>query len=112
MRSITTILSEIKTELVKVTANCYHYRRPVNGAKSGYIVWQEDSEEGSLETDNIKTEQQLHGTVDYFTLTEFDTTIDSIQSALNGIMCGWRLLAVDYEDETNLIHYEWEFWVA
>lgn len=111
MKSMTAVLHNIRTALVEVTPKCYHYHRP-EGITDSYIVWQEDSEESSFEANNHKEEQQIHGTVDYFTLTEFDQNIDAIQETLNSIMVGWRLNAVDYEDETNLIHYEWEFWVS
>ena len=39
--------------------------------------------------------------------------VDTIQDALNGIEnCGWRLESVQYEDETNLIHFEWTWRIA
>lgn len=88
----------------------YHYRR-TNSTKTGYIVWAEDSEADDFYGDNRKAEQQIHGTIDYFTLIEFDETIDSVQEALTFRCIGFRLESVQYEDETNLIHYEWEFWV-
>ena len=58
---------------------------------------------------NRMSEQQLHGTVDLYTLEEYNPLIDEIQEALNEVMGGWSLNTVDYEDETNLIHYEWEW---
>ena len=89
----------------------YHYLRPVNVQKD-YIVWAEDSEDESFEANNAKQEQQIHCTVDYFTQTEFDPAVDSIQEALNGDGIGFRLNSVQYEDDTKLIHYEWEVWVS
>ncbi len=89
---------------------CYHYRR-TKGPVAGYIVWAEDSETDSFNGDNRKAEQQIHGTVDYYTLTEFDSVVDSIQEALEAGVIGFRLNSVQYEDDTKLIHYEWEFWV-
>lgn len=108
---ITAKLNKIKNALCEVTAQCYHYRRPEN-VKDKYIIWQEDGEDQSFSANNRKEEQQLHGTVDYFTTQEFDPIIDGIQDALADCMTGWRLNQVSYEDETNLIHYEWEFWAA
>ena len=55
-------------------------------------------------------QQQVRGTIDLYTLQEFDPAVDLIQEALNtseGV--GWVLSSVQYEDETNLIHYEWTF---
>lgn len=86
----------------------YHYLRPQ--LKAPFCVWQEDSESGSLESDNHKGEQAIGGTIDYFTQTEYDEMIDAIQDALNTIDgCGWGLNSVQYEDDTELIHYEW-YW--
>ena len=50
---------------------------------------------------------QLYGTdIPYLVL-------DEIQEALQNVAPGaWSLLSVQYEDETNLIHYEWEFVTA
>lgn len=111
MKSLNNILRRVQDALLTVTEECYHYRRP-NTPKSHYIVWAEDSEADSADADNRKAEQQLHGTVDYFTLDEFDTNVDRIQEAMNFVCIGFRINSVQYEDETNLIHYEWEFWVA
>lgn len=87
-----------------------HYWRPVETLP--FCVWAEDSEDGSFETNNKKTQQQIHGTVDYFTKTEFDSVIDAIQDYFQTLEhFGWRLESVQYEDETNAIHYEWEFWI-
>lgn len=86
----------------------YHYMRPK--LKAPYCVWQEDAEYSSLQDDNHKGEQSISGTVDYFTREEFDDNIDNIQDALNGVEnLYWELLSVQFEDETNLIHYEWLF---
>lgn len=111
--SLQSKLSSLQTALVTVTSKTYHYRRP-NNVQSGYIVWAEDGEDESFSANNKKGEQQIHGTIDYYTLSEWDSTVDSIQTALNGLtsVTGWRLNSVLYEEDTNLIHYEWEFWVA
>lgn len=86
----------------------YHYWHPRLNAP--YCIWAEDGEGDSLHTDNHKTEQVITGTVDYFTRTDFDETVDLIQSALNSLEnCGWMLNSVQFEDDTNLIHYEWSF---
>lgn len=90
---------------------CYHYRRSKTPTER-YIVWSEDGEDNSAAFDNRKAEQQIHGTVDYFTKMEFDPVVDSIQTALDGHYIGFRLNSVQYEDDTTLIHYEWEFWVS
>lgn len=74
-----------------------------------YVVWAEDGEDNSFHSNNHKTEQQITGTVDYFTKTEFDPIVDDIQEILDAEGIGWFLSAVQYEDETNLIHYTWRW---
>lgn len=108
MTSFQNRLKEFGAGLAKVV-RAYHYWRPVQNVP--YAIWQEDGEENSFDGNNVKQEQQIHLTVDYFTKTEFDTNVDAIQDYLNST-CGWRLMSVDYEDETNLIHYEWEAWLV
>ena len=111
MQSLQNKLMRVRDALVSVTAKTYHYRRPSTVQKE-YIVWAEDSEDASFNADNRKAEQQIHGTIDYFTQQEFDPLIDSIQNALDEARVSFRLNAVDYEDDTKLIHYEWEFWAV
>lgn len=85
-----------------------------NVRASGYpfLVWSERAEESyeSLHTDNHKTRQVIAGVVDYYTRTEFDKTVDEIQEILdNAEEVAWELEAVQYEDETGLMHYTWEW---
>lgn len=86
-----------------------HYRRI---AKFPYVVWAEEAEENSFNSDNHKSEQQLTGTVDLFTKNEFDSLADDIQEILDAEPVGWKLASVQYEDQTNLIHYQWQWWVT
>lgn len=117
MKSLQNNLKQVKNALLTVkdagnnAVPCYHYVRPENSVK-GCIIWMEDAEETSFEADNIKQEQKIHGTIDYFTQTEFDVVCDNIQTALNTAGIGFRLNSVQYEDDTKLIHYEWIFRVA
>lgn len=107
MKSLTLQLKEICDALVAVTSKTYHYEKPA-AVKAPYIVWAELGEDTSFHSDNMKVEQQVVGYVEYFTQTEYDTTIDAIQEALNSV-CAWALDSVLYEDETKLIHYVWAF---
>lgn len=89
----------------------YHYWHP--RLEAPYCIWAEESEGDSIWTSNHLQEQIIQGSVDYFTKMEFDPVVDEIQSALNGVeLLGWNLEAIQYEDETNLIHYTWSFEVA
>lgn len=85
-----------------------HYFRTAKTAPWG--VWQEDGEAQAFNANNRKQEQPLHGTLDYFTHTEYDPAIDLIGEALDKTAQSWGILSVQHEEETKLIHYEWE-WV-
>lgn len=110
MKSLQSKLKTIGDALAGVSVNCYHYYRPKMDAP--FIVWSEDAESSALSADDKKGEQAVSGWIDYYTLTEYDPVIDAIQEVLNGLPIGWRLNSVDYEDETNLIHYSWAFEVG
>ena len=85
----------------------YHY--DALDAKSEYIVWAESGESSSLTADNEKKEQSIGGTIDLFTQTEYNNIVDELQDKLNKNKISFVLNSVQYEDETKLIHYEWEF---
>lgn len=86
--------------------NVYHLEKPAS-VKAPYAIWQEDSEGQSHHADNSKAVQVIDVTIDYYTLTEYDAMVDSIQDELNGAQIAWRLNSFQYEDETKLLHYEW-----
>ncbi len=112
MTSIQTKLSPLADMLVEQCSNTYHYWRSAPKGVKAYIVWAEDQEADSLNGNNLKLEQGIHGTIDYFTKTEFDEVVDNIQDGLNGLEnVSWRINSVQYEEETMFIHHEWEFWV-
>lgn len=113
MKSLQKNLKNLRDILkaVSVPDKVFHYARPKD-TKAPWIVWQEDSETSSFGGDDHKAEQQVHGTIDCYTQTEYDPLLDEVQNALNAAEVGWNLLSVQYEDETKLIHYEWEFFIA
>ncbi len=86
--------------------NCYHLYKPAS-VKAPYAIWQEDSEGKSFYADDIKAEQVLEATIDYYTKTEFDAMTDAIQDALNDARLSWILNSFQYEEDTKLLHYEW-----
>lgn len=100
-------LEAVKTALLTVTEKVYHYKAPANSTR--YIVWAEDSEISSLETDNYKGYQTIEGTIDLFTKDQADAWTEAVPEALNAARIGWSLNSVQYEDETRFIHYEWLF---
>lgn len=111
MKSLQRQLETIRDILNATSAygRVYHYERPKEKPQS-FIVWQEAGEADSTDSDNRKQEQQINGTIDLFTKEEYDHLVDEVQEALNSAEnIGWRLSSVQYEDETEYIHYEWEF---
>lgn len=79
------------------------------GNNDTYCVYAEDTEGDSVEGDNYKLEQALQGTIDLFTKEEFSPFFDAIQEALKNARISFYLNSVQYEDDTQLIHYEWVF---
>lgn len=103
-------LSDISTALLTVTSNVYHYTALEQSDQ--YIVWAEDGQADALWADGKMQEQVITGTIDYFTKTENDANVASIQEALNSIDLSWSFSSLQYEDETGYLHYEWIFEVA
>lgn len=73
-----------------------------------FLVWAEDGDNTAWADDRMM-EQAITGTTDYFTRDEFDLAIDRIQDANQSLGIAWRLNSVQYEDDTELIHYEWSW---
>lgn len=109
MTSLNDRLRDIGVLFGDVLGSTYHYKKP-DRVSPPYAVWMEDGEDDQLYVDSGKGGQAIAGTLDLFTLTEFDTTVDNFQSVLDANMARWTLESVQYEDETHLIHYRWE-WV-
>lgn len=112
MKSLQQSLMMVRDELNKIEgAKFFHYQRDPD-TKKEYGVWMENGEGDAFHADNHKAEQQISGTLDYYTQIEYNPILDEIQEALDRIdPGGWTLESVQYEDETDLIHYEWTFTV-
>lgn len=101
-------LAQIKETLTGIEGlEVGHYE--YSGTADRYCVWAEDTESSSVESDNYKTEQAIQGTIDLYTKTEFDPYVDAVQDAMKTARISFYLNSVQYEDETELIHYEWVF---
>lgn len=98
-------LSDLKNLLVSVGKPVFHYEATKQSDQ--YIVWAEDGEGASGRGDNQKTIRVIQGTIDYFTKTEYDDTVDTIEAKLNEADIAWKLNSIQYEQETGYIHYEW-----
>lgn len=106
------LLKKIRDALNEIEGlEVYHYWHKQMSAP--YLVWAEEGEGDSLHTNNHKSEQIITGTLDYFTKTDYDPMVDRIQEKLNEIEnLGWDLDTVLFEDDTNLIHFSWNFQIS
>lgn len=98
--------NQIKDVLLPLGKPVYHFRAPQNTA-APYFVYGEDAQDTSFYADDRLRSQALQGTIDYFTLNGEDEAVDELQKALNAAEIKFWLNSVQYEDETNLVHYEW-----
>lgn len=94
----------IRDALLTVSKDVYHFEALKK--KDKYIVWAEDGEGNSGHADNKKN-QVIQGTIDYFTKDDADPVVEEIQEALELYEISYKLNSVQYEDETEYIHYEW-----
>lgn len=109
MISMQSKLRSFGDSLRGICPEVWHYNRPTR-TKPPFLIWAEDGESDTkISADNHKAEQAIHGYIDYFTLTEFDSAVDAVQDVLDEHGSEWRLNDVQKEEETNLIHYSWEF---
>lgn len=109
MMSLQTKLEELYTPFLLLDCPVSHYRRT---AKPPFAVWYETGEDAPFNANNHRSEQQLTGMIDFYTLTEFDPIADDIQEILNDENVGWMLDSVQYEEDTNLIHFQWRWWIG
>lgn len=75
------------------------------------MVWQEQAE-SSFHSNNSKSERALEGVCDFYTLEENDSKIDEIENALEGMGASWQLTSVQFESESELIHFSWDWSVT
>ena len=104
------MLERVKEALLLVPVDVFHYyatKKP-----DQYIVWAESSEGDSVEADNRKEEQSLSGYIDYFTKSDKDKNVETIQKALKSAGIAFFLNDVQYEEEMGYIHYAWKFEVV
>lgn len=112
MKSMQSILKKVSDVLSQINGiNIYHYWRPKMQAP--FCVWAEQNEGEPSFAGNKKIEKQFEGTLDYFTHSEFDPIVDEIVTALKSIDgLSYMLESVQYEDETQLIHYTYSWSIA
>lgn len=82
------------------------------GNDSGYPYgyWQEDSAGDTVRADNVTDKQAISGLIHYFTLAEYDPTVQLIQRALDYAGISWRLSDIQAgESDERITHYIWRF---
>lgn len=102
-------LLRVKNALLTVTENVGHYKAVDSTDK--YIIWAENGSGNPIRADNRCIQQVIRGTIEYFTKEENDQNVDNIQEALNDGEIFFSLESVQYENETEFIHYVW-IWEA
>lgn len=98
-------MDELLNALIEATHYDFALYAWNHAPDSDYGVVSLDSGE-DLVCDNKHVEKGLSGYVDYFTRDATSTPKDAIESVLNGF-CAFRLNSVQFEDDTEYIHYEW-----
>lgn len=93
--------------LVALNERTFHYFASPQ-TEAPYIVWAEDGA-NDLVANNGHSEKMLTGTVDLFTREEADPLFQSIPEVMDRIPVAYSLTTVQYEEETGLIHYSWDW---
>lgn len=111
--SLNSVLRRFRTSVAALDmpgVTIRHYWR--SGLKAPFFIWAETGDGGDRWTDNRRKYRNVGGTADYFTSTELDPNVDTIESMFDELGCSWALETVDFEEDTNMIHYSWIWSVA
>lgn len=73
-----------------------------------YFVWQEDGA-NDLSADGGHAEKAVTGFTDLFTRVEFDPWAEALEDSLTGYGISWSLRDVQYEEDTKITHYTWDW---
>lgn len=109
MKLLTSLIQIPMDEFGKLNY-CFHYLKP-EMTLAAYAVWQESGEH-DFYGDNKKGERVLEGTLDFYTLEENDSKLDELEAAMNAMGASWALTSVMFENETNLIHFTWDWEIS
>lgn len=101
-------MDELVQLLTAITQNTYHYAAPPN-TQPPYIVWQEFSQSDTMDADGEQDQYAVSGTIDIFSLMEKEPIVKQVRESLNDSEIAFSLKSVQYEQDTGLIHWEYEF---
>lgn len=76
-----------------------------------YFVWSEDGA-NDLSADGTHAEKAVTGYTDLYTHDEFDPWADALGESLSGYGISWSLRDVQYEEDTGITHYTWDWEVT
>lgn len=100
-------MKSLREALVKLTDKVYHYFAPPN-TDPDYIIWSEDGS-NDLKAGNVHAERAWTGVIDLYANDEDNPLVRGISEVLEEIGAAYNLVSVDYEEETGLIHYSWDW---
>jgi len=99
---------KLEDALITVTENSYRTTVP-EGIDFPYIVWNDDGCSTIFSGDGKIVRIVIQGTIDLFTKTVDDPIFCQIQTALNNSGIGFYYNSKQYEEKTEIYHYEWIF---
>ena len=102
------MMNEVVQLLLGLTDKVYHFEAPENAAPP-YIVWQEIGQGEILSGDDSQDAYAATGTIDIFSRNEKEPLVSSVYRALNDACISFYKKSVQYEQDTRLIHTEYEF---
>lgn len=100
-------MDRIRDALVSVTLDTYKRFAP-SDTDFPYIVWGDDGA-NDLGANNAHGEKCSTGYIDLYTRRDGDPLKAKIEAALEGIPTAYQLISVDYEEDTGVIHYSWDW---
>ena len=88
-----------------VTDQVSHFERMQS---KRYFVWQEDGD-NDLSADGVHAEKAVTRFTDLFTTVEFDPWAEALGDSFDQYGIFWTLRDVQYEEETGITHYTWDW---
>lgn len=73
-----------------------------------YFVWMEDGA-NDLVGDDRHMVCAMTGSTDLYSKQEFDPWSVELGESLSNYGISWRLVSVDYEEETGFFHWSWDW---
>lgn len=101
------MMEELISLLKTLTDKLYHHTAPPN-AVPPYIVYGEQGQGEILSADDQQDGYSMTVTVDIFSKKGKEPLFKQVYDTLNDNYISFYLKSVQYEEDTGLIHYEYE----